>query len=422
MSGAHAAFSPSSAHRVVTCPASFRACQDIPNPPSWFAVEGTIGHSIHEHVLLNGTPAKAFVGKRPQDFMEPTEMDAEEWALVPADWVVDETFAAHVQRSADWCLEIIDGTGGDPHIEQRVDISEYTPIPKQFGSCDFACVARDGTLYIIDLKMGAGVKVYAERNHQLALYALGFMEKFDWLYAFDKVLVGVSQPRMDHLDVWHTTADELRAFGYEMKERFTLALQPDAPYNPDEKACKFCAFKGQCLALAQRTQELALAMFDVIDDEIPSPAVKFDWPISGPDVARMTPEQMGLVLAHRDLVRGFLDAVEAQAMHMLLHSQDVPGYKLVEGRTHRRWAVDSAQVVEWLEARNIKPFDEPKMISPAAAEKEIKGKGAKEIKASLAALVEKPKGAPTLAPVGDKREAYTATADNMFSDVDDSEI
>ena len=419
MSGAHAAFSPSSAHRVVTCPASFRACQDMPRTTNWFAVEGTIGHAMHEHGLLNGTPAKAFVGMRPHAFMEATEMDPDEWAVVPADWVVDETFAEHVQRSIDWCNQWT----GEVFVEQRVNISKYTPIDKQFGSCDAAIIQRDGKLIINDLKMGAGVKVYAADNHQLALYALGFIEEWDWLYGFDEVEVCISQPRMDHFDVWNTTAAELRAFGMQMKERFTLALEPDAPFNPDDKACKFCAFKGQCVALGQRTQDLALAMFDVIDDEITAPAMKHDWPIVGPSVDGMTPEQIASVLAHAGLMRGFFDAVENHATHMLMHSQEVPGYKLVEGRTHRKWKASADEVVTWLQERSIKAFKEPEMISPAAAEKEIKGKGAKEIKASLAALVEKPKGAPTLAPVGDKREAYTATADEMFSAVvDDTEL
>lgn len=420
MSGAHAAFSPSSAHRVVTCPASFRACEGLPNPPSFFAVEGTIAHSIHEHILLNGTPAKYFIGQRPHAFMEVAEMDADEWALVPPDWVVDEEHVNHVVRSVEWCQQFT----GEYHIEQRVDISKYTPIEKQFGSCDFACIARDGTLTIVDLKFGKGVKVYAERNHQLALYALGFIEAWDWLYAFDKVEVCVSQPRLDHFDMWRTTAAELRTFGAEMNRRFALALLPDAPFNPEEKACQFCVFKGQCPALAQRMQEVALAMFDVIDDEIPAPSLKHDWPIVGPSAQGMTPEQISSVLAHAALLTGFLEDVKQHAMGLMLHSQAVPGYKLVEGRSHRRWKTSREEAAGWMTANGIEPYKEPELISPAAAEDLIpaKGKEKKEIKARLAALVEKPRGAPTIAPVSDKREAYTATADDMFSDVSNTDV
>lgn len=409
MSGQHAAFSPSSAHRVVTCPASFLLSKDAPRVPNWHAVEGSIGHAIHEHMLLNNTPAKYFVGKRPQEFMEVAQLDPEEWALVPADWVADETFVAHVERSVDWCLSY----DGERHIEQRVDISRYTPIPGQFGSCDFACVMRNGKLVIIDLKMGTGVKVYAERNHQLALYALGFMEKFDWLYAFNDVDVCVSQPRLDHFDRWETTADELRAFGEEMKGRFTIALQPDAPFGPDEKACKFCPVKATCPALAQRAQELALGMFDVLGDEMAAPALRDDWPISAPDARALTAEQISAVLKNRELIEGFLEAVQAQATHMLLHGQPVPDYKLVEGRS-ARVIKDRDGYAAYLKQHGVEPYKPAEVITLGDAEKALK---TKEKKAGLAAFTDKPKGKPTLAPASDKREAYTVTSDQMFDDL-----
>ena len=408
MSGQHAAFSPSSAHRVVTCPASFRASLDAPRTVSWFAVEGTIGHAIHEHMLLNNTPSKYFIGLRPEKFMEPSEMDPEEWALVPAEWVPDAEFVAAVERSVDWCRDY----NGEHHIEQRVDISLYTPIEKQFGSCDFACIMRDGTLAIIDLKMGTGVKVYAERNHQLALYALGFIEKWDALYAFSKVHVCVSQPRLDHFDRWETTADELRAFGLEMKERFTLALEPDAPYNPDEKACKFCPAKGTCPALAQRAQELAQGMFDALGDEVKTPSLSDAWAISGPDPRALKPEQMAAILQHSSLITDFLDAVQAQATHLLLHGQDVPGYKLVEGRSSRV-VKDGDGFASYLKEHGVEPYKPAELITLTAAEKAL---GSKK-KAGLAAYTEKPRGKPTLAPLEDKREAYTVTSDQMFDDL-----
>lgn len=409
MSGQHAAFSPSSAHRVVVCPASFLQAQNEPREPSWFAVEGTIGHFIHEVCLSFPVRPVDFVGKRPAEFIPSADLDPEEWALVPADWVVDDTFANHVLRSVEWCEQY----HGERHVETRVNISHYTPIPDQFGSCDFACMMEDGTLVIVDLKMGQGVKVYADRNHQLALYALGFLEKFDWLYAFHKVKICVSQPRLDHFDAWDTTADELRAFGYEMKERFTLALDPDAPFNPDEKACKFCPVKGKCPALAQRAQELAHGMFDVLGDEVATPSLKHDWPLSHPSAALMTPEQTAAVLKNRALIQDFLDAVEAHATHLLLHGQEVPDFKLVEGRSSRV-VRDSDGFAQYLKDNGVEPFKAPALITLTDAEKALK---TKEKKAGLAAFTDKPRGKPTLAPVGDKREAYTVTSDQMFDDL-----
>jgi hypothetical protein len=411
MSGQHAAFSPSSAHRVVTCPASFLLSKDAPRTTNWFAVEGSIGHYMHEKVLKQDhVLASDFIGRPPRLFMQPDDLDPDEWAVIPADWVVDEAFAAHVQRSIDWCQQYT----GEYFVETRVNISEYTPLTDQFGSCDFACIMQDGTLIIVDLKMGQGVKVYAERNHQLALYALGFMEHLGWLYHIRDVHICVSQPRLDHFDKWVTTAGKLRAFGYEMKGRFDLALKPDAPFCPDEKACKFCPVKGQCPALAQRTQELAHGMFDVLDAEIVKPAMKADWPFATPDAKLMTPEQTSSVLKHRDLIAGFLDSVADHATHLLLHGQEVPDFKLVEGRSSRVIR-DVSGYETYLRDNEIEPFKPLELITLTAAESALK---TKPKKAGLAAFTEKPRGRPTLAAVTDKRELWTGTAGDMFDAIE----
>lgn len=398
-------------------------CKDLPDTVSWAAVEGTIAHYIHEYCLNMGVTPDKFVGMSPVQFMDPTEMTEEEWAVVPYsrglrddDYIWTSHDADLLQRSLDFCLEI----EGDRFVEQRLDISKYTPIPDQFGTSDHIVIEkRRNTLYVDDLKWGTGVKVYAHRNYQAALYALGVIEEYDWLYDFDKVVVRIMQPRLDHFDVWETTVGELREIGRYLLERFTLALQPDAPFGPTEKACKFCKAKATCPALAKRAQELALGMFEDLTAEIQPPVELATWPLSAPSTEPMTAEQMAAVLDNRNLIRDFLEAVETRATHNLMHSIDVPGYKLVEGRS-QRVIKDREGYENYLATNEVDPYKPLEPINITDAEKALK---TKDKKAGLAAFLDKPRGKPTLAHVSDKREAYTATADSMFDAVtDDDEL
>ena len=428
MSGSHAFFAPSSAHRVATCPASLLQTKDLPDNVSFEAVEGTVAHYIHEQCLLHNIPATNFVGMSPHQFMDRTELTNDEWSLLPwsrlgqdTDFIVTDDMAAYVQESVDFCA----GHVGKHYVEQRVNVSMYTPLDDQFGTCDFAAITKDDVLHIIDLKFGKGVKVFAERNLQLIMYALGFIEEHDMFYSFDRVNITISQPRLDHRDTWETTATELREVGLWLKERFTLALQPDAPFHPEEHACKFCKLKPVCPALAERAKQLALTMFDKIEGDIAKPEPDGDWPLSAHEVAPLTPEQLAVVLDNAKLIEGFLSAAKDHAVHLLLHDSPVPRYKLVEGRTIRVWKGDDESIVSALETLGVDdPFKPRSIISVADAEKQLKKLKAlkdDEISARFAAMIDKPAGSPTLAPESDKRKAYTAKASDMFTAAADND-
>ena len=64
-------------------------------------------------------------------------------------------------------------------VEQKVDCSRF--VPDCSGTCD-ALIISDGILHIVDLKYGRGVKVDAEGNDQLRIYALGTLEMLGFLY------------------------------------------------------------------------------------------------------------------------------------------------------------------------------------------------------------------------------------------------
>lgn len=413
MSGSHAKFAPSSAERVTACPASFRLSENLPDSVSWEAVEGTIAHAIHEFGLARGFSIDKFEAMEPQAFMSNADLSPAEWAVIPADWRVPREMLDYVQRSIDFCREV----PGTFYVEQRVNISAYTPVDGQYGTCDFACITRDGLLRIVDLKYGKGVKVDAEQNKQLALYALGFIEGYDFAYSFDRVQVCVSQPRLNHFDVWETTADELRVLGAKMRARFELALQPNAPFGPADKACQFCKVKATCPALYRRAFEAAQGWFDDLTQPVEQPSLEGTWPLSAPDVRLMKPEHMTLLLDNAKMLEDFIKAVREHAVHKLMHGETVPSYKLVEGRSNRVVA-DVAGYETHLRQHGVEPYHPPELIGVTEAEKALKGPAKKE----LSAFLTKPRGKPTLAHESDKREPYTLTADGMFEDAAQDEL
>jgi hypothetical protein len=409
MAGSHAFFSPSSADRIVSCPASLLQTKDLPDTPSFEAVEGTVAHFIHEACLTQNVLASVFVGVRADVLLPTDHLSEAEWALIK-DFVVTAEMAEYVQESVDYCRSL----PGRHFIEQRLSIDPWTPIPGQFGTSDFIAADFEGrTLYCVDLKYGRGVKVYAENNAQLALYALGALHDLEPYGEFEHIVICVSQPRLDHRDEWRLEVRDLYAFGALIASRFTQALEPDAPFGPSEKACKFCKLKPTCPALYARALELAQGMFDNLEAEITTPDTERTWPLSAPAVKPLGPKHLAAVLANASLLRGFLDEVEGHATHTLMQGQDVPGYKLVEGRSNRKWKdLEAARAL--LEKHQVAFYHEPDPISPAEAEKNLP----KAVRPELAPLVVKPAGKPTLAPVTDKRPVFTpTTAAEMFDAV-----
>ena len=81
-------------------------------------------------------------------------------------------------------------------VEQRVDLSEY--IPSGFGSSD--CILIHGSdLYVYDFKYGKGVRVEAEDNPQMRLYALGAYLMYREFWKIEQVHMTIVQPRLQNI-------------------------------------------------------------------------------------------------------------------------------------------------------------------------------------------------------------------------------
>ena len=123
-----------------------------------------------------------------------------------------------------FCIETIEAVRSscpDPLImvEHRLDYSEY--VPEGFGTGDLVIVA-DGVIEVIDFKSGRGVRVDANRNSQLMLYALGALLEFDSLYDIHHVRMTIVQPRLNNLSSYELEADELLRWADTIEEIKTV--------------------------------------------------------------------------------------------------------------------------------------------------------------------------------------------------------
>lgn len=435
---AHAFFAPSSAPRVVECPASVLLTYGMPDRQSQDAAHGTAAHWIADLCLRGKHMVERYAGcrvlvnaKGACEFWH--EGNHEDAVLGLAfgellSFEVDDEMVNAVQEYIDWC----NAAPGDHYPECRVDISKWCPqieedesimfapaaaFEPQFGTSDHAACSP-GKLIITDLKYGKGVQVYAERNYQAILYALGFIEEWNWLYDFDVIEIRICQPRLDHKDVWVTTKDELLEIGEYIRARFTLALQSDPPFGPSEKACKFCKASGLCRAQSEYLSKIRALAFEDLDDPFRT-SDKPEFQVRDPRL--LTDEELVEAWRAHPLYKARFEAIDRHITEMLLAHKPVDGFKLVAGRTFRKWH-DEALARDELLFKGVDPeklYSKPALVSPAQAEKLLP----KAERGIISTLAYKPRGEPCVAEAHDKRPAYEDVVkeqvDAVFDDLDD---
>ena len=362
---AHAKLSASGSAMWINCPGSIKANDGLVDKGSIFAAEGTAAHELAEICLSNDTSAHDYVGD------------------IISGFEVTNDMADHVQSYVDYVRNI----SGEHHYEVRVDFSKY--VPGGFGTSD-AVVLDGDTIHCIDLKFGRGVPVYAEQNSQGLLYALGAYEMFNVFGDdFKRVKIHIIQPRIGNYSDWELSIDELLKWGEFVSERAQLALSDNPERVAGEKQCKWCKAKATCKALSDYTNKIITAEFE---DLTPTK-----------DANQLDDDQVAEVLAHKSLITEWLNAVEQHAFDKLERGESVKGFKLVAGRSVRKWSDNAEQVLA--EQLGDQAYDK-KLIGIGAAEKII---GKKQL-ADLDITV-KPDGKPTIVPETDKRQALDNVAD-----------
>jgi hypothetical protein len=374
----HAILSASSSDRWLHCPPSARLCESYDDKGSDYAAEGTDAHTLCEHKLRQALGMEA---------TDPTEN---------LTWFNEEMndcasgYAAYVLEQ----VETAKQTCADPVVlvEQRVDFSRW--VESGFGTADCIIIA-DGTLQIIDYKHGLGVLVSAEENPQMECYALGALELFDGIYDIDSVRMTIYQPRRDNVSTYELSKDELYRWADEvLKPTADLAFAGDGNFLCGEW-CGFCKAKHDCRARAEANLELA----------------RYDFKLP----PLLTDEEVEEILARADDLVSWAADIKEYALQQAISGKEWHGWKLVEGRSNRRYTNEIA-VAGVVEGAGFDPY-EHKVLGVTAMQKLL---GKSRFDELLAAYIEKPQGKPTLVPESDKRPAIN-TAKNDFMEENDYE-
>lgn len=367
----HAVLSASSSERWINCPPSARLCEAYEDKGSDYAAEGTDAHTLCEYRLKQalGIPAED-----PIENLSWYNEEMEECAAGYAAYVVE-------------LLETAKQTCSDPvvMIEQRVDFSRW--VQEGFGTADCILIA-DGVLNIVDYKHGKGVEVSAEGNTQLSLYSLGALEIFDGIYDIDRVCVHIFQPRKSNVvSSMMDKADLYEWADTELTEKAQLAYEGQGFFSCGEW-CRFCKAKAECRERAE--VNLALARY-----EFQSPTLLDD-------------EEIADILGKVDALTAWASDVKEYALQQAISGKEWTGWKLVEGRSNRKYTSEAA-VASTVEGAGFDPY-ERKVLGVTAMQKML---GKTRFEELLAPYIEKPQGKPTLVPESDKRLAMN-TAKNDF--------
>lgn len=365
--GAHARFSPSASKRYLNCPPALRLEEQFPDGESSYAAEGTAGHALAEHLIRKHLKLRT---RRPvSDYYSDDLLEAVDEYV---GFVIEQIEAARLE-----CASPIFA------VEQRLDISDY--VADCFGTADMMIVT-DRVAHVIDLKLGRGVPVYAEENTQLMIYGLGVLSIAEMLYNIESVRMTIFQPRLNNHSTWEISVTDLRAWGEtELRPKGKQALAGEGEFCAGDW-CRFCKAKSICRARANSFLKLAQMEF------APPPT--------------LSDEEIAEVLTVSDELAKWAADVYAYAQdEAITHGKAWTGFKLVEGRTNRKYT-DEQEVIKAASAAGYTDIFKKSLIGITEMERLL---GKKKFAEVIGPLVYKPQGKITLVPDSDKREAINKT-------------
>lgn len=357
----HSPLSPSSAFRWIKCTPSAKLNAALPDSTSEYALQGTAAHTLCEYKL------RKLLGK---DAKDPTEnltyFDAE---MADCTDSYQQYVSEQIEKAKQFCKDPI------VLVEQKLDFSKW--VPQGFGTGDCVIVA-DNVLTVIDFKYGVGILVEAEQNPQMMCYALGALALFDSIYDIENVVMTIFQPRRDNISTYELSKKELLQWADEiLSPAAQLAAKGEGEFKAG-KHCRFCKVKATCRKRAEYNLELAR-----YDFEMP---------------ANLEDTEIEVILSKADELAAWCSDIKEYAFQQALSGKQWNGWKLVEGRSVRKYINEDA-VAETVKNAGYDPY-EHKVLGITAMTRML---GKAKFENLLSSFIEKPTGKPALVPKSDKR-------------------
>lgn len=357
----HSLLSPSSAFRWIKCTPSAKLNAALPDSTSEYALQGTAAHTLCEYKL------QKLLGK---DAKDPTEnltyFDAE---MADCTNSYQQYISEQIEKAKQFCKDPI------VLVEQKLDFSKW--VPQGFGTGDCVIVV-DNVLTVIDFKYGVGVLVEAEQNPQMMCYALGALALFDSIYDIENVVMTIFQPRRDNISTYELSKKELLQWADEiLSPAAQLAAKGEGEFKAG-KHCRFCKVKATCRKRAEYNLELAR-----YDFEMP---------------ANLENTEIEVILSKADELAAWCSDIKEYAFQQALNGKQWNGWKLVEGRSVRKYINEDA-VAETVKNAGYDPY-EHKVLGITAMTRML---GKAKFENLLSSFIEKPTGKPALVLKSDKR-------------------
>lgn len=373
-SRSHARLSASGSKRWLACTPSVRLEENFKDKgSSVFAREGTLAHEFSDYALrlLNDEITKGryeeATAKLKKHELFTREMPAQVDKYVT---YVTEQLAEARHKTPDAKLM----------VEERLDFSHI--VKNGFGTGD-ATIVTDSEMEVIDLKYGKGVRVDAENNSQLMLYGLGALRANELIYDIETVKLTIVQPRLNSISSWIISTEDLERWAEEeVKPKAALAYEGKGDQVAGDH-CRWCKAKATCRAFSNLNNELA--KLDFKEPEL------------------LTTEEIVMVYESLPRLTDYANAVAAYLKDQALQGNPVEGYKLVEGRSSRKWT-DTELAADVLLAEGFK--EEEIYNTKLKGIGDISGLMSKDdFDDKLGTFVIRPSGKPALVPETDKRPA-----------------
>lgn len=392
---AHSRFAPSSAHRWINCPASMTLEAAAPQSPgSVYAQEGSAAHKLSEMRLTGVMTAVGLTqsqGKWMKDIVPETDPERDTYDYL--DIMVDGDMIEHVQEFLIWInTQVPEGYSTLNRDVVRAEQRVVTAIDDEIGgTCDVIIMGVFETLHIIDLKYGQGKQVDADNNPQLAIYALGAIEKFG--DDFETVKLTIYQPRGagPTVKTWEMPIKEfIDRWTKIITTGHMQALLKTKLFRPGDW-CKWCRGALKCDRAKRATNDLAKA-----DAVVPR------------DV-----KAISRILKQETAVLEYLNQCKAKAFEALNRGETVPGFKLVRNFGRETWT-DAVAVDQLVGSVTKKVWNrpKPKLKTP----KQIRKILGEEYPKDLDEYAKCPDKGLILVPETDKRQAYEGAAEDFADD------
>lgn len=396
MSGKHAKYSPSKLPRLIKCAGSVLATEGMQDVSSDYAEEGTMLHEVTEKSIPHG-------GAISQVLIDQYKLEGGQVNAVND--ILNFVVALKMTHTGAY----------QEFIESHVTLAGYSPVTGCMGlehvagTLDYCLVfPQEKTLYVIDWKYG--VMEVLPDSPQLKAYALGALDTIgghDYYYnsvLYNKVVLAIGQPRTFDGDPFKT----IETTPIELKDWLDETLVPvinnvenkDTTLNPSKEACQWCLVKNTCKARREMASMTAEAVF-ACHAKLPH---------------NTDQDEIRSILERAADLRQYLSDIESHVANQIRNGIEFPGYKIVAGRSLRKWEDEKAMLAYTQTlGYSIQDMSISKVMSPAQATKKV----GKTVAASFPfqALIIKPEGKSTLVKESDKRQPLEfGNAESKFAE------